>query len=132
MKPFIHARSSAAKFGGTPSDYIKIHEYFDSTKSSHADVRHRAILHTAFGIYLVADVFGHHITNSDGKTVSVRDIGEQHVMEDLGRIPSMSDYLNHMTIEDWMLGPHNKAKRNITKFSMAGTDEGDSHVFCRV
>jgi hypothetical protein len=110
MKPFIHARSSAAKFGGTPSDYIKIHEYFDSTKSSHADVRHRAILHTAFGIYLVADVFGHHITNSDGKTVSVRDIGEQHVMEDLGRIPSMSDYLNHMTIEDWMMGPHSRTR----------------------
>lgn len=111
MKPFIHARSSAAKFGGHPDDYIAIHEYFDKTKSSHADVRHRAVLHSAFGIYLVADVFGHHITNSDGRLVSVRDIGEQHVIEDLGFIPNMSDWLKHMEIEDWMIGPHSKLNR---------------------
>jgi hypothetical protein len=111
LKPFIHAKSSAAKFGGTPDDYIAIHEYFDETKSSHADVRHRCVLHSAFGIYLVADVFGHHIVNSDGKTVSVRDVGEQHVIEDLGVIPSLSDWLKHMTIEDWMAGPHYKLKK---------------------
>ena len=115
MKPFIHAKSSAAKFGGTPSDYIAIHEYFDDTKSSHPDVRHRAILHTSYGIYLVADVFGQQIINSDGKEVSVRDVGEQHVIEDFGFIPTMTDFLKHMTIEPWMAGPRYKLrKENLT------------------
>ncbi len=33
------------------------------------------------GIFLCEQVFGANITNSDGKKVSVRDIGEQHVVE---------------------------------------------------
>ncbi len=33
------------------------------------------------GIFLGEQVFGANITNSDGKKVSVRDIGEQHVVE---------------------------------------------------
>jgi hypothetical protein len=44
------------------------------------------------------------ITNSDGKVVSVRDIGEQHVLEDFrGRfIPSAQDYLSEMEYQPWM------------------------------
>lgn len=44
-KPFIHAQSSAKKFGGIWEDYISIHEFLDSSKSVIADNRHRALTH---------------------------------------------------------------------------------------
>lgn len=113
MKPFIHAKSSASKFGGSPDDYIAIHDFFDSTKAVVPDVRHRAILHSAFGIFLAEQVFGNTFLNSDGKQVSTRDIGEQHVIEDMGFIPTMTKWFESMTIEPWMLGPSFKQK-NVT------------------
>jgi hypothetical protein len=36
--------------------------------------------------------------------VSVRDIAEQHVIQDLGFIPSVQQYLDHMELADWMGG----------------------------
>lgn len=113
MKPWLHAKSSAKKFGGEPDDYIDIHDWFDSTKAAMADVRHRAVLHNAFGIYLAEQVFGHFITNSAGKEVSVRDVGEQHVLEDLGRIPSIQDWLVGLEIQGWM-GPERDRRKTTT------------------
>lgn len=103
-KPYIHALSSAKKFGGDPNEYLKFHDWFDQTKSHFADVRHRAILHTSFGIYLFEQVFGPTYTNSAGKVVSTRDIGEQHVLEDYGNkfIPTIQDFLQGLPVEDWM------------------------------
>jgi hypothetical protein len=49
-------------------------------------------------------VFGVTITNSDGKQISVRDIGEQHVGEDFkGFIPTAQDYLQEMEMLPWMV-----------------------------
>lgn len=109
-KPWKHALSSAKKFGGKPEDYIKIHDWFDSTKQCLADVRHRAILHSAFGIFLAEQVFGHNITNSENKVISVRDIGEQHVLEDLGTIPTMQDWLAGLSIQPWMSRPDKRVE----------------------
>jgi hypothetical protein len=103
-KALVHARSSARKYGGKPEDYIEIHEYMDSTKSAHAEVTHRCVFHSAFGIFIVEDVFGRTLTNSDGKEVFVRDVAEQHVLEDLGYIPSLSDWLREMPAQPWMAG----------------------------
>jgi hypothetical protein len=48
-------------------------------------------------------VFGTTITNSDGKQVPVRYIGEQHVMEDCGgRVPSLSEWLSAIKPAPWM------------------------------
>lgn len=104
MKPLTHARNSARKWGGVPADYQAVHDFFDHSKAAVADVRHRAMLHSAWGIFLVEQVFGTYITNSEGRQVCVRDIGEQHVLEDLGRIPTMGDWLKHMEIAPWMGG----------------------------
>lgn len=109
-KPWKHAISSSKKWGGKPEDYIKIHDWFDQTKAMVPDVRHRAILHSAFGIFLCEQVFGHNIKNSDNRTVSVRDIGEQHVLEDLGTIPTMQDWLSGLKIEPWMSKPNKKVE----------------------
>jgi hypothetical protein len=37
-----------------------------------------------------------------GRQIPVRWIGEQHVLEDLGRIPSLSDWLRCIKPESWM------------------------------
>jgi hypothetical protein len=113
VKPRLHAKSSAKKFGGVPEDYQDIHDWFDASKAHHADVRHRAILHSTFGIYLCEQVYGAFIINSEGKEVSVRDIGEQHVLEDLGRIPSIGDYLENMVLQPWMGGPGKSKQEEI-------------------
>lgn len=116
MKPYIHARISARRYGGEPEDYMHIHEWFDSTKSVMADVRHRALLHNAFGIYLCQQVFGATFVNSAGKTISTRDIGEQHVIDDMGEIPSMEKWFGSMPIDDWMTGIEGrKNKTNIER-----------------
>jgi hypothetical protein len=115
MKPHLHANISAKQHGGTPDDYMAIHEFIDHSKSSMADVRHRAMLHSAWGIYVVSQVFGNLITNSDGKQVSVRDIAEEHVIQDLGFIPTMDDWLKNLPIEGWMSGT--RKTRQVLSFN---------------
>lgn len=51
--PHEHAKSSARKFGGDPTDYVKYHAWFDQTKAQCPDARHRVILHNSFGIFLL-------------------------------------------------------------------------------
>ena len=100
--PYYHAESSARLFGGKPEDYLALHSWFDATKESFCDFRHRALRHHAEGIFGCERVFGKTITNSEGKAVPVRYLGEQHVMEDCGRIPTVADWLSTIQPEAWM------------------------------
>ena len=102
--PIKHAQNSARKFGGKPEDYLSIHHWFDESKAFFPDFRHRALRHHAEGIFLCERVFGIAITNSAGDTVPVRYIGEQHVKEDLGRIPTVQDWLVQIEPQRWMYG----------------------------
>jgi hypothetical protein len=47
---------------------------------------------------------GVHLLNSDGRKVHIRDVAEQHVLEDFrGKfIPSLNDYLTCMNLMTWM------------------------------
>lgn len=123
MKPYYHANASSVKFGGVPEDYIEIHNWFDQTKAHLADQRHRAVLHNSFGIFLCEQQFGDiiqmndgsfkkttYITNSDGKKVQVRDIAEQHVLQDLGRIPTLAEFLDKLPMVNTLGGKINKNK----------------------
>lgn len=105
-KPWIHSLSSAKKFGGKPEDYIDIHNLMDSSKAVIADSRHRALTHNSWFIGTILElVFGVTRKNSDGRTYSVRDIGERHVLEDYAGkfIPSGQYFLQEMEIKDWMV-----------------------------
>lgn len=105
MKPWIHAESSAKRFGGVPEDYLEIHNLMDSSKGAVPDNRHRVLTHNSWFLSTILErVFGVTITNSAGRKISVRDIGEQHILEDFrGRfIPTPQDYIEHMEIKDWM------------------------------
>lgn len=115
-KPYIHALSSAKAFGGQPEDYIEIHNFLDSSKGTIADNRHRALTHTSWFLITILErikfqnsneapngIFAT-ITNSDGKRVSVRDVGEQHILEDYhGKfLPTAQDFLENMESKPWM------------------------------
>jgi len=103
VNPYYHALSSAKKFGGIADDYLAIHEWFDGSKAHYANFRHRALRHHSAGIYECQEKFGTTIVNSNGRHVPVRAIGEQHVMEDCGWIPSVADWLKHIEAQPWML-----------------------------
>lgn len=110
MKPLIHARISVKRYGGVVEDYLPIHNFIDSSKSCVPDVRHRAILHSSFGCFLAEQAIGTYIINSEGKQVSVRDIAEDHVQEDLGFIPTMEKWISKIPLESWMGGGFKKEK----------------------
>lgn len=117
-KPWIHSLSSAKKYGGIPEDYMPIHQFLDSSKGADASNRHRVVTHNAWFISAVLERIKFPnsgpeinytfptIINSDGKVVSVRDIGETHLLEDFqGRfIPALSDYIQLMDYADWLEG----------------------------
>jgi len=105
--PLHHAESSARKFGGIPADYQAIHDWFDASKEHMAFFTHRALRHHTQGIFQAERVFGLTITNSAGRVVPLRWIGEQHVKEDCrGKIPSVSDWLGRIQPEAWMANGH--------------------------
>lgn len=104
----VHAEVSARHFGGSPDDYLPIHEWIDQFKAVVGDVSHRQYLHNSKGPWLAQEVFGRTITNSDGKKINVREICENHIVEDLGWLPSPADWSACLTCKVWMGGKRNK------------------------
>jgi hypothetical protein len=102
VHPYYHAVSSVRRHGGKPEDYLDLHRWFDASKEFICDFRHRALRHHAQGVFECERVFGAIIVNSDGKHVPTRILGEQHVWEDLGRIPTITDWLRGIRGERWM------------------------------
>ena len=104
-KAWVHAESSARRFGGIPEDYVEVHNLMDSSKEVLSDNRHRVLTHNSWFVCNILErVFGVAIKNSEGKMVPVRSLGEQHVLEDFGGrfIPTAQDFLQSMVFEPWM------------------------------
>jgi hypothetical protein len=100
--PYHHSLSSVRKWGGTVEDYQRIHDWFDESKKIIADFRHRALRHHVEGIFMAETIFGTPVTLTTGRVLPVRWIGEQHVREDLGFIPSFADWMKSIRPEPWM------------------------------
>lgn len=115
-KPLFHAVNSARKFGGKAEDYQLIHCKIDESKSAFPKMSHRIVLHSNFGSAFCEELFGKKIINSDKVQVSVKDIADQHTIEDLGFIP---------TLEDWFkeLEAANATKAHLTKTPYMSTDK---------
>lgn len=95
MKPLQHAQISAKTYGGVWTDYIELHNFLDLSKAACAQFKHRFLLHHAEGIELAVRLFGEQITNSKGRTIPIRQILTNHLIEDVGSV---------VTIEDWANG----------------------------
>lgn len=103
--PAIHAISSARRFGGKPEEYLDIHRFMDSSKAAVGHNGHRALTHNSwFVTEVIPRVFGRTFTNSEGRLVVVKDVAEQHVVEDLGYLATPQDYLVNMDLQPWMGG----------------------------
>lgn len=154
--PYHHAVSSSKKWGGVPEDYQEIHDWFDESKMMMADFRHRALRHHAEGIFMCERIFGHAIRISGsrplrwfeklaqafgfkiktGRMIPVRWIGEQHVKEDCGFIPSMQDWFQHIKPQKWMGEPPVKLEKLLDKIDLdeKGTDseKWERHVGVKI
>ena len=114
MTPDKHARLSVRDFGGSIEDYMLIHKFIDSTKLHCTDFRHRAILHSTFGIGLCENIFGDTITLSDGSTIAVREIARRHIMQDCSTVPTIKEWLDALTSGDVL--KYNKPNKKDLKW----------------
>lgn len=105
MTPVKHAESSAKKWGGKWQDYVALHDWMDETKSYCNGWEHRALRHHSAGIQWAVEKFGHVILNSNGQSIPTKMLAEQHVIEDIGFIPTPQDWLKMLAKnpESWML-----------------------------
>ena len=67
--------------------------------------------------------FGHTLTLSTGRVIPTRWVGEQHVREDLGFIPSFADWVKAIRPERWM----GRAQRleAVISLQLIATDGGE-------
>jgi hypothetical protein len=97
----------------------------DESKAIIADFRHRALRHHAEGIWMLERFFGATITISTGRVVPVRLIGERHVIENLGFIPSFADWVRSIRPEPWM-GRAQPIHKLVDPFAATSATGGDS------
>ena len=104
----------------------------DASKAIIADPRHRALRHHAEGIFALEHEWGVTITNSDGHKVPVRLIGELHVVEDLGFVPSFADWARLIAPAAWVTRGNPKGSpgfdRSITSHARTLRQEGPCDV----
>jgi hypothetical protein len=102
--PEIHSKSSVKRWGGKIEDYMPIHKLIDSPKATMNNNSSRCLTHNTWFIYEILPlVFGYNITNSDGKSIDIVDIGMLHILEDFRFkfIPTPQDYLKHLAVQPW-------------------------------
>jgi hypothetical protein len=95
--------ASAQSMGGVPSDYQALHHLLDWPREYLPDGRYRRILHNSWGVAMAAQAFGLAIARaSDGVEVAVQPIAEQHISREYGRIPTIEEALEGISLERWM------------------------------
>jgi len=109
-----HSNSSAKSFGGIAEDYAEIHKYMDDTKLHIADWRHRLFRHNSLFIDDSERIFGIFWTRkSDGVKVSTRTIVTQHIIEDMGFVPTAGDWVRELPLKNWMNGATSEQRRQF-------------------
>src|SRR5580693_4951413 len=130
--PYHHSLSSVRKWGGSVADYQFIHDWFDASKAIIADFRHRALRHHAEGIFMAETIFGHTLTLSTGRVIPTRWVGEQHVREDLGFIPSFADWVKAIRPEPWMGRATTRRRSSPTANRNPGRHTCPEFINCRL
>ncbi len=114
------------RWGGNVDDYLAIHKKMDCSKAHFPDNRHRALTHTLFWVYeVMIPLFGDTITNSAGRTCSVKDICELHILEDyrMKFIPTVSDWLQEIGMQNWMQNGFKEVPASAKKIFPNGVRE---------
>ena len=95
--PLDHQNNMAKLYGGDPSDYERISQYF--TPIRFID---RPYIHHSGGIFDVEEYLGVGIELSNGGLIGTRTVAEQMVKSYYGRIPTMSDWIRNVPIRSFM------------------------------
>lgn len=91
MRPWQHARASAARGARAWSDDLAIHEFMDCTKASLGDLRHRMVLHSCdLGPALAAMAFA--------ERPHAESVARDHAREDLGADVPLSWWLDRCLV----------------------------------
>jgi hypothetical protein len=91
MRPYQHARASAARSGREWVEDLAIHEFIDSTKAAFPDLRHRMILHSV-------DLGGELAARAFPGRPDAREVVRRHVIEDVGHARTVGDWLAHCNL----------------------------------
>jgi len=100
-----HAVSSANAFGGAPEDYHKFHQWMDRGRVGTDRLLHRMLAHHTQGIQDAIALFGDTITNSKGRQVPTSLLAHQHILEDLGFVPTLEHCLELLHCPRWASKP---------------------------
>jgi hypothetical protein len=107
------AKGLAARWGGAPSDYRALIEFFDKPRMLAPENPEAAdlITHNSFGIFLAEELVGTTITLSDrarssnhAQLISTRSAAEDLVYARLGSIPPAGNLAAHTKLKLWMCG----------------------------
>lgn len=105
--PYKHSLNSVKKWGGKTEAFLPIHKFLDSTKLHLTTWQHRCILHSTFGVDICEQVFGDVIDNGEGKLIEVRYIAIQHIIEDLGFVPTIKEWLHDLPPKKFAINLNN-------------------------
>jgi hypothetical protein len=97
MKPLAHARLGQTRNGIPWQKTIQLHTWLDSSKASFASVQHRALLHHALGAQIASRIFAD--VEHEGVRKSASELIADHVIEDLGDVVPVSNWLDIIPIE---------------------------------
>lgn len=96
MKPLQHAQITAHRYGGDWPDWYRFHDWFDQSKKAFPSVQHRMFLHSDYGCAMAVRIFGDTISAADGTTLSTQELSYDHQIEDLGRVVTLTEWLDEM------------------------------------
>lgn len=112
------AKGLAARWGGTPDDYLALIEFFDKPREFAPDNPDAAnlITHNSFGIFLAEELLGTTITLSDKTSsgnqpqfISTRSAAEDLVYARIGSIPPAGNLAARTKLKLWMCGTEVRA-----------------------
>lgn len=96
--------------------YLPLHNYFDASKAAYGDWRHRALRHHVEAFESAC------ATLPDFKPENLREVCEQHLLEDLGRVATLSEWRASLQqIPPWAQGKmHDPLARARTSVKVFG------------
>lgn len=103
---FDFCANSAKKFGGNPSDYSSVHRAIMDLCTPKSTLSGRIMVHCReFMTYGLNHLLERStLPNADGATVSVQEIGEEHLRFIYGFVPTKKRWRNARTYENWFDG----------------------------
>lgn len=110
-----HAVSSVNAFGGAPEDYHELHRWMDRGRAGTDKLLHRMLAHHTQGIADAVALFGDVITNSQGRQVPTSLLASQHIVEDLGFVPTLDHYIELLRCPRWASKPARLLHSRLTE-----------------